>query len=66
MYGKCDYYDITPLAENKNYIRFWKEGKKTLNEWFVPEEQNVLIFATVLSVFEYPFYAYARKIGYKK
>lgn len=65
MYGKCDYYDITPLAENKNYFRFWKEGKKTLNEWFVPEEQNVLIFATVLSVFEYPFYLHAKKIGYK-
>lgn len=65
MYGKCDYYDITPLAENRKYFKFWKEGKKMLSEWFVPEEQNVLIFATVLSVFEYPFYVYARKLGYK-
>ena len=64
-YGLCDYLDITPLAERKKYLTFWREGKKQLKKWFVDSAQNVLIFTTVLSPFEQPFYAYARKLGYK-
>lgn len=64
-YGLCDYLDITPLAERKKYLTFWREGKKQLKKWFVDNAQNVLIFTTVLSPFEQPFYVYARKLGYK-
>ena len=65
VYGLCDYYDITPLAENKKYLDFYVAGKKHLKSWFETEKQNVLIFGTIVSLFEYPFYVYAKKIGYK-
>ena len=64
-YGICEYYDITHFAVNKNYIEFWKQGKRCLQKWFVQSKQNVLIFTTIISLFEYPFYLYARKLGYK-
>ena len=61
VYGLCDYYDITPLAENKKYLDFYVAGKKHLKSWFETEKQNVLIFGTIVSLFEYPFYVYAKK-----
>lgn len=64
-YGLCDYCDITPIADSKKYIRFWRKGKQQLSDWFVIGAQNVLIFETVLSPFSYCFYKYGRKIGYK-
>lgn len=64
-YGSCEYRDITSLATSKNYIAFWRQGKKQLREWFAKDMRNVLIFSTTISVFEYPFYLYARKLGYK-
>lgn len=65
VYGRCDYLDITPFANGKRYISFWREGKRQLEAWYVAGKQNVLIFETLLSPFEYPFYRYARKLGYK-
>lgn len=64
-YGLCEYRDITYLAANKHYVSFWKEGRLCLRRWFVQGKQNVLIFATRISIFAYPFYVYALKIGYK-
>lgn len=65
LYGQCEYFDITPLAEHKRYFKFYKEGKRHLKAWYIEGKQNVLIFGTVLSVFEYPFYSFARRLGYK-
>lgn len=64
-YGICDYYDITPLATSKKYFKFWREGKRILKQWHNEGEQNILLFSTVLSPFEYPFYTYGKKLGYK-
>lgn len=64
-YGFCNYYDITHFASNKNYIKFWNEGKRYLLSCYNQNKKNILIFATSVSVFEYPFYVYAKKIGYK-
>ena len=64
-YGLCDYIDITQLAADKKYLRFWNEGKKQLKAWYVDSRQNILIFTTILSLFEYPLYTYAIKLGYK-
>ena len=65
LYGQCDYFDITPLAEHKRYFKFFKEGKRYLKACYIEGKQNVLIFGTVLSVFEFPFYSFAKRIGYK-
>ena len=64
-YGLCDYRDITPIANSKRYISFWREGKRQLNDWFMPGAQNILIFETVLSPFSYYFFRHGMKIGYK-
>ena len=64
-YGICDYIDISSLAAQKKYVKFWGQGKRYLRGWFAEGKQNVLIFATTISIFEYPFYLYARKLGYK-
>ena len=64
-YGECDYYDITPLAQKKQFFQYWKKGKALLKDWFVEGKQNCLVFPTILDVFSYPFYRYARKLGYK-
>ena len=63
-YGLCDYYDITPLAERKQFCCFYKEGKKHLNGWYTKGKRNILIFGTILSIFEFPLYSFARKLGY--
>lgn len=64
-YGECDYYDITPLAQKKQFYQYWKKGKALLKDWFIEGKQNCLVFPTILDVFSYPFYRYARKLGYK-
>lgn len=64
-YGKCFYYDITPLAHGKHYFQFWKKGKSLLRDWYVEDGKNCLIFPTIMGVFSLPFYIYARKLGYK-
>lgn len=64
-YGECEYYDITPLAQKKKFFQYWKKGKALLKDWFVEGKQNCLVFPTILDVFSYPFYRYARKLGYK-
>lgn len=64
-YGNCAYYDITPLAQKKQFVQFWKKGKSLLREWFDGEGQNCLIFPTIMDLFSLPFYSYAKKLGYK-
>lgn len=64
-YGICEYVDISHFAGKHNYIEFWKQGKRFLQEWFVHGNQNVLIFPTLVSLFEYPFFLFAKKIGYQ-
>ena len=64
-YGLCDYLNIIPLAESLQLFRFWRIGKRKLKEWHQNGQQNCIIFATILSLFEWPFYIYARKLGYK-
>lgn len=34
LYGSCDYLDITPIADAKRYLDFWRTGKKQLKEWY--------------------------------
>ena len=65
VYGQCDYFDITPLAAKKKYFKFYNEGKGHLKAWYIEGKQNVLIFGTILSVFEFPLYSYAKALGYK-
>lgn len=64
LYGKCDYLDVTPIADGKHYISFWRTGKKQLKEWYKDNCKNILIFDTLLYWFDYPFYRYAKKMGY--
>mgnify|MGYP000000524894 CR=1 FL=1 len=64
-YGICTYCDVTPLAIQREFGAYYKKGKEKLKEWLIKEEQNILIFSTKLSLMHYPFYNYARKLGYK-
>lgn len=64
MYGNCDYVDITPIADSKKYLNFWRTGKKQLKDWYKVDRKNILIFDTLLGWFDYPFYCFAKKIGY--
>ena len=64
-YGQCEYQDITPLANEKRFLAYWKKGKSILKKWYMEEAKNVLVFDTLLCWFDYPFYSYARKLGYK-
>lgn len=64
VYGNCDYLDITPIANGKKYLNFWRTGKKQLKDWYKDDCKNVLIFDTLLCWFDYPFYRFAKKIGY--
>lgn len=64
-YGRCEYQDITPLANEKRFLAYWKKGKSILKKWYIEEAKNVIIFDTLLCWFDYPFYLYAKKIGYK-
>lgn len=65
IYGICTYCDITPLAAQRKFAIFYKKGRKKLKEWFAEGGQNVLILTSNLSIMHYPFYSYARKLGYK-
>lgn len=63
-YGICDFYNITPIAHSKKFIKFWQKGKQLLKDWYNQEAQNILIFPTTLCWSDFPFFLYARKIGY--
>ena len=45
--------------------KFLSEGKKKLNNWFINDKKNILIFPTIITVFEWPLYKYAEQLGYK-
>lgn len=64
-YGLCSYYDLYRFFENRNIFSYWRKGQKILHEWYNINKTNILIFTTSLSVFEYSFFKYAQKLGYK-
>ncbi len=64
-YGLCTYCDVTSFAVKKKFITFYRKGKAKLKEWYVVNGHNLLILTSNLSVLHYPFYAYAKKMGYK-
>ena len=65
IYGLADYYDLTPFAIKFQMSKFLSEGKKKLNNWFINDKKNILIFPTIITVFEWPLYKYAEQLGYK-
>lgn len=65
QYGLCEYWDITPLAEKRMFLKFWKKGKSILKKWYVKGKQNIVVFDTLLCWYDYPFYSKARRLGYK-
>ena len=63
-YGLCDYHDICSLFRSS--IRdYYNVGKKWLKEWKKDDKKNILIFHTILDIVDYPFFSYAKKLGYK-
>lgn len=65
FYGKTEYLDIKYLLVKGKICQYYSVGKTHLRKWYQPEAQNVLIFPTVLNFFDYPFFRYALKLGYK-
>jgi glycosyltransferase involved in cell wall biosynthesis len=64
-YGIADYFDLTPYATKKNFFTFFKAGKQKLRDWYCSDKKNILIFPTILSFLEWPFYTYAKRLGYR-
>ncbi len=63
-YGLCDYHDICALF-GTSLSQYYKAGKKWLKEWKDEHKTNILIFPTILDIIDYPFFSYAKKLGYK-
>jgi len=64
-YGNCQYYDISIFFSLKKIRKYYLEGINTLRNWYDPSKNNMLIFSTGISVEDYFFFIYAKKIGYK-
>lgn len=65
LYGEAYFESIHEYATDRDFVRYYKEGKKLLREWFKSGYKNFLIFPTVLTAFDFPFYRFAKKLGYK-
>ena len=64
-YGKADYYDLSDYINNGCLVKYYLYGKKILKSWFDDSSKNILIFHTLLNVEDFPFFQYAKKLGYK-
>ncbi len=65
FYGETDFFDLSIFFWQKNYIRYYKEGKRKLKEWYNSSKNNILIFHTSLPIEDLFFFLFAKKIGYK-
>lgn len=63
-YGLCDYHDICTLFKSSLNL-YYNTGKKWLKEWKDDDKKNILIFPTILDIVDFPFFSYAKKLGYK-
>lgn len=64
VYGRCDYHNISECLRS-SYLSYLKTGKVWLKEWHDDKKKNILVFPTILEIYDYPFFMYAKKIGYK-
>lgn len=64
QYGLCDYHNISHHFHS-SYFSYLKAGKQWLRQWRDDRKKNILIFPTILDVVDYPFFSYAKKLGYK-
>lgn len=64
QYGLCDYHNISHHFHS-SYFSYLKAGKRWLRQWRDDRKKNILIFPTILDVVDYPFFSYAKKLGYK-
>jgi len=65
QYGKCTYCDLSIFASKRDIYGYIRQGKKKLREWYVEGKKNVLVFHTLVAWNEWPFYKYAKRLGYK-
>lgn len=65
VYGECDYHDISHLFRLSKIGRYYKTGKKWLRKWLETGKKNTIVCSTVWEFLDYPFYKYAKKLGYK-
>lgn len=65
VYGKTEYVDINKYITSRHFRRYYKEGFGLLKEWYKVGSKNILIFPTVLNMFDFPFFIYGESIGYK-
>lgn len=65
VYGKTTYISIHDYAASGNFSRYYREGKQCLRRWYDGNGKNILIFPTVLTVIDFPFYCFAKRLGYR-
>ena len=64
-YGLCTYFDLSVFSSKKDIFGYIREGKSKLKEWYNANAKNVLVFHTLVTWYEWLFYKYAQRLGYK-
>lgn len=65
IYKNTEFVDISSNINNFNLSAYYRNGFDALRRWYDSDKKNILIFHTVMNFMDYPFYLYARKLGYK-
>lgn len=65
IYDKTEYADISLYIRKFNLFSYYIQGCRYLKKWYDSDKKNILIFHTVMNFMDYPFYLYARKLGYR-
>lgn len=64
-YNNTDYISIKSDFGITTLNKYYSKGKAKLAEWYDNNSSNILIFPTVMNFMDYPFYSFAKKMGYK-
>lgn len=65
FYKSTPYVDINDYILHGKLFKYIAIGKAWLKKWYRYDCKNILIFPTVLTVWDFPFYCFAKKMGYK-
>lgn len=65
LYRKTDFINIICGVKKNNFLKFIRLGRTYLRKWYDPQKKNIIIFNTILDLWEIPLCIYALYLGYK-
>lgn len=65
LYGYADYVNLINNFDKYNFIKFAKLSKSYIKKWYREDKKNIIIFNTILDIWEIPICIYALQLGYK-